>query len=116
MGVAAARIICNVLGLLYIGFIAVIFIGQSIGVPLEPELIPFYALMAVIVVGYALSWFRARLGGAIEVMGSILVIAYFLIRYGLGDWQVASLFGLPFLVIGMVNSLLRDKKSDAARG
>lgn len=95
MGVAAARIICNVLGLLYIGFIAVIFIGQSIGVPLEPELIPFYALMAV-VVGYALSWFRARLGGAMKSWAVSWLSLTFLLDMGLAIGKSPRSLAFPF--------------------
>ncbi|MBL7814849.1 MAG: hypothetical protein JNL70_07560 [Saprospiraceae bacterium] len=64
------------------------------------DLIPFLPLFLLAVLGYVLTWFNTFYGGWTLVLGGAAMWVYQLIENR--DWYIATVFGAPFLMVGVL--------------
>ena len=102
------RITGKILFVLIFGFFTSFFIGEGIfsgeikeyGIPIELMIVVVSFL--VMLLGFIVSFKKSKLGGLIILLGGLFNAAYMIIRGGIGDLDAAGIFGLPFIVIGLI--------------
>lgn len=109
------RITGKILFVLIFAFFASFFIGEGIlsgeikeaGIPIELMIIVVSFL--VMFFGFIVSFKNPKLGGLIILLGGLFNAAYMIIRGGIGDLDAAGIFGLPFIIIGIIIMNTKEK-------
>lgn len=102
------RIAGKILFVLIFAFFATFFIGEGILTgEIKESGIPFELLIIVVsflfmLFGFLVSFKNPKFGGVIILAGGLFNAAYMIIRGGIGDIDAAIIFGLPFIIIGII--------------
>jgi hypothetical protein len=88
-------------GLVVICFFLAFFVGEGV-----PDLIngeggqlAYFTLFCIpALVGFVSAWFKPYAGGIIMIIGSLILGSYFVYR---ADFNMAMVFGIPALLIGL---------------
>lgn len=102
------RITGRILFILIFLFFAAFFIGEVIsngevkesGISMELLIIGISFL--VMLFGFLLSFKDEKFGGLIILAGGVFNGAYMIFRGGTGDLDAAAVFGLPFVILGLI--------------
>ncbi len=113
------RITGRILFILVFGFFAVFFIGEGIsggeiqesGIPMELLILAISFL--VMLIGFMISFKDQKFGGLIILAGGVFNGAYMIFRGGTGDLDAAAVFGLPFVILGLI--IISTEKRDRLR-
>ena len=113
------RITGKILFVLIFSFFAVFFVGEGIllagikesGIPVELLIISVSFL--VMLFGFLISFKDQKFGGIIILAGGIFNGAYMIFRGDIGDFDAAAVFGLPFIIIGLI--IISTEKKDRLR-
>lgn len=99
----------RIIGFLASAFFLVVFIGE--GVPgfinngIESEMLFFIFLLFIAIIGYAIAIKKEKIGGIMQIVGGSAMSGYHLIIGGLKDFNVAIIFGLPFIFSGLISMI-----------
>jgi hypothetical protein len=104
--------VARILGAASCAFFLSFFVGEGLadlmhGVPPPAELLHFLPLLLVAVAGYAAAWFAAPAGGIMLAAGGAAMLLYHLAH---GDAAMALVYGLPFIITGLLFILHRKLK------
>lgn len=93
-------------------FFLAFFVGEGIpaflrGSPVPRELLCFLPLLLVAVAGYIVAWFARLVGGAMLVAGGAAMLIYHLLH---GDLAISLIYGLPFILTGLLFTVCRKTK------
>lgn len=113
------RIIGRILFVLVFVFFATFFIGEGIssgeikesGIPMELLIISISFL--VMLLGFFISFKDQKFGGVIILAGGVFNAAYMIFRGGIDDFDAAAVFGLPFIILGLI--IMSTEKKDRLR-
>lgn len=72
--------------------------------------LPILILMIISVGGYILALSNPQKGGIVMITGGILMIIYLLIIGGIGEYKMSLIYGMPFIVPGLVLFINRRKE------
>ena len=105
----------RILALLASVLFAALFIGEGAGEfttlrEVPTEFLIFLPLLFLAIVGLILSFFRRRAGAILMLAGGAAMAAFHLLRGGFRDLETACMFGVPYLVCGIL-SLIQPKES-----
>ncbi len=79
----------------------------------DPIIYVFFSLMTVSIVGYAVSWYSEGIGGALMIVGGLLMLSFHLLRQ---DIVTAMVYGTPFIVLGLLSGVSAyEKNADSKR-
>ena len=100
-----------------IGFLVCILLllfvsGEGIPKVIHPSreaLVFFVTLFCLCIFGFILTWFRERLGASVMAIGGIIVLIFFIY---LGDLNMAALFGIPFIITGVLFMIHNKKRNE----
>ena len=106
------KILSQSIGLMVCLFLAFFILGEGIlsiikGSGSNQTL--FLLLFAVPVASYIITWFAEGLGASGMLGGGVLLLLFFMQR---GDTNMALLFGLPFIVAGLLFMLHIRKRNE----
>ncbi len=109
------RITSKILFVFTFAFFAVFFIGEGIsngelkesGIPMELLIIAVSFL--VMLFGFILSFKDQKFGGVIILAGGVFNAAFMIFRGGIGDFNAAAVFGLPFIILGLIITITEKK-------
>ncbi len=104
------KILAQTIGLLVSGYFIFLLLGQSL-----PGVIPSRAyevktilpLVLIPVAGYSLTYFKEFYGTLIIAIGAIILFVYF---GNAGDYKVAFMFSIPFLIASGLFFLHMNKR------
>lgn len=71
------------------------------------QLMPFLPLLALAISGYFVSWLKEKTGGAMMVIGGLLLLLYLFYSQ---DYIIGLIYGLPFIIPGIIFYLLGSQK------
>ena len=102
------RIAAKIFFVLAFGFFATFFIGEGIlsgelketGIP--TELLIMVVSFLIMLIGFIFSFRDPKVGGLVILAGGIFNAAYMIFRGGIGDFDAAAIFGLPFIIVGVI--------------
>ncbi len=105
------KILAQTVGLLVSGYFIFLLLGQTL-----PGVVPSRAyeaktilpLVLIPVAGYALTYFKELYGTLIVAIGAIILFVYFSIA---GDYKMAIMFSVPFLIVSGLFFLHMNKRS-----
>ncbi|MDW7668220.1 MAG: hypothetical protein SCJ93_05300 [Bacillota bacterium] len=109
------RITSKILFVLAFAFFAAFFIGEVISNgELKESGIPFELLIIagsflIMLFGFILSFKDQKFGGVIVLAGGVFNGAYMMFRGGIGDFDAAAVFGLPFIILGLIIAITEKK-------
>jgi len=109
------RITGKILFVILFAFFATFFIGEGMSIEkLKENGIPLELLIIVIsflfmFIGFIITFKNQKLGGTIILLGGIFNAAYMIFRGGIEDFDAAAIFGLPFIVIGLILMTTEEK-------
>lgn len=66
------------------------------------NVIPILLMMILAVGGFVWSVTKPAKGGLVMIAGGLVMVVFLLIMGGIGEWQMALIFGLPFILPGLV--------------
>lgn len=75
------------------------------------SVIPILLMMILAVSGFVWSVFKPVKGGLLMIAGGLVMAVYLLIMGGIGEWQMALIFGLPFIVPGVILRLTANREA-----
>jgi len=91
------------------GFLASVFflfflIGEGIADLIEGKtaVIPILLMMLFAVAGFALAFRKPRIGSLIMVAGGIVMAVYLLLLGGVSEIKMSLIYGLPFILPGLI--------------
>ncbi len=94
----------RVLGFLVCGFFLMFAIGEGV-----PEIamgmtgaLPILIMLLIALVGYIIAWFSERPGGAVLIVSAVAMAVYHFYIGGLENTKGALIYGLPFLIVGLI--------------
>ena len=61
------------------------------------QFLKFLPLLALAIAGYIIAWFKPTIGGAVAILGGMLMLDFHLLR---ADLSTAAVYGVPFMIIG----------------
>lgn len=105
-----ARILGSAVSIFFLSF----FIGEAVPDLIAGkavDLIPFLPLFLLAVLGYVVAWFNTFFGGWILLLGGAAMWVYQLIENR--DWYIATVFGAPFMLVGVLFLIYWHKTSFA---
>jgi hypothetical protein len=113
------RITSRILFVLVFAFFATFFVGEGLlsgelketGMPME--LLIMVISFLIMLIGFITSFKSAKFGGILVFAGGIFNAAYMIIRGGLSDIDAALIFGLPFIIIGLL--IITTEKKEGFR-
>jgi hypothetical protein len=76
----------------------------------KTSVLPILILMIISVGGYLFALSNPRKGGIIMITGGLLMMVYLLITGGMGEYKMSLIYGLPFIVPGLVLFFNRRKE------
>jgi hypothetical protein len=97
----------HIIGGLASAFFIVFFFGE--GIPglinngIATELLLFMVLLFIAIAGWVVSLFEARIGGILQIIGGCAMSIYHLANGGLKDLDMAIVFGMPFILCGLIS-------------
>ena len=65
----------------------------------DPILFKFIPWLVLALAGYILAWFKPTLGGMLALFAGVLMFSFHLGRL---DWFTAIVYGLPFIIVGVL--------------
>lgn len=91
-----------ILGLIVSVFFALFLIADGIGDLIEAKLrvIPILLMMIVAVLGYVWTFWKPKRGGLVMIFVGIIMAVYLLFLGGFGEFKMALIFGIPFIIPG----------------
>ena len=109
------RIAGKIVFVIIFAFFATFFIGEGIlsgevkesGIPMELLIIVISFL--VMLFGFILSFKDQKFGGVIIMAGGVFNAAYMIFRGGIGDFDAAAIYGLPFIILGLIIMNTKEK-------
>jgi hypothetical protein len=90
-----------------------IFEGAADLLEAKFRILPLFLMMIYTVTGFVLAITKAGRGGFIMVSGGAIMAVYLLFMGGIGEYKMALIYGLPFIIPGSVFYYLGRKKSSA---
>jgi hypothetical protein len=76
----------------------------------KTAVLPILILMIISVGGYFLALSNPHKGGMVMIAGGLLMIVYLLIIGGTGEYKMSLIYGLPFIVPGLILFINRRKE------
>ena len=109
------RALARILFVLAFGFFMVFFIGEGLmsgeiretGIPMN--LLIVVVSYFIMFVGFLISLKESKIGGMIILAGGIFNAAFMMFKASVGDLEVAAIFGLPFIIVGIIIIATEDK-------
>ena len=74
----------------------------------KTEVIPIMVMVLFTVSGYAIAWWKSRVGAVMMIFGGFVMGIYLLILGGEGIGWIVTSFSLPFIVPGFVFFLMKN--------
>jgi hypothetical protein len=102
--------LARICGLLVTAFFLVFYIGEGIPDIIHgkgKELLQFLPFTLITVTGFIVAWFKPFTGGILLMAGSVLMGVYFIY---IDDIEMAVIYGLPSLLIGLCFIAAADKE------
>lgn len=75
----------------------------------KTSVLPILIMMIIAVAGYVWTLVKPGPGSIIMITGGVLMMIYLLFLSGIGGWQMALIYGLPFIIPGIVFYLTKNK-------
>ena len=101
------RLFARIVSFLASAFFLLIFIGE--GIPdlinksINPKLLPFLPLLLIAIIGCFITLFKEIIGGILQITGGVGMSIYLLVIGGMKDLDIALVFGLPYLICGVIS-------------
>ena len=76
----------------------------------KAAVIPLLLIMLLSIVGFVLELAKSRAGALLMVAGGFFMLVYLVILGGMGEIKMSLIFGLPFLLPGLIFYFLRQAK------
>jgi hypothetical protein len=75
------------------------------------RILPLLFMMIYAVVGFVLAITKAGRGGLIMISGGLIMAVYLLFMGGVGEYKMALIYGLPFIIPGFIFYYLGKRKA-----
>lgn len=75
------------------------------------DVIPILMMMILAAGGYVWVFFNPAKGSLVMIAGGALMAVYLFLMTGIGEWQMALIFGLPFIVPGVILRLTMNQET-----
>jgi hypothetical protein len=104
------RWIARILGLFPSFFFVLFLTGEGIPDLMEgkTDVIPIMIMIFFSVAGYAIAWWKSRIGAVMMIFGGLIMATYLLILGGDGIGRIIASFSLPFILPGCIFFLLKN--------
>ena len=76
----------------------------------KTAVLPILILMIISVGGYVLALSNPNKGGIVMIAGGVLMMVYLMIISGIGEYKMSLIYGLPFIVLGLIIYFNRRKE------
>ncbi len=115
--ISVVRILALALGFLPAAFFLLFLLGEGFAELIDGKtgVIPIVLMMLFTVSGYILAWKRPQMGGIIMISGGFVMGIYLLITGGVGEWQMALAYSVPFMLPGFLFTLLKKLRTDLSK-
>jgi hypothetical protein len=93
-------------------FFIFILITDASGFLIEGKtgVIPILLMMVFTVGGYVLTFSKQIQGSLIMISGGFIMAVYLIFLGGIGEYQMALIFGLPFIIPGLIFYFTSNRK------
>jgi hypothetical protein len=107
------RYIAVILGFQASAFFLFFLISEGAADLIEAKfrILPLFLMMIYTVAGFVMAIIKAVRGGLIMVSGGLIMCVYLLFMGGASEYQMALIYGLPFIIPGSVFYYLGRKKA-----
>jgi hypothetical protein len=78
----------------------------------KTSVIPFMLMMIFTVFGYAYALWKPRTGALIMISGGFIMAIYLLFMGGISEIKMSLIFGLPFIIPGIVFYFIGPKENE----